>query len=386
MSEITSQVVLEPDLDSDVVRAWDDLAVARGRPYCAPGWMLSWNIAARGRSHVWIGVVREASEIIGVIPLSGHPLPMGRRARYELLGSGTSFRIEPLAMPGRQRAVAEAAGELLASLSPPLGLLSLRGIDPESGWTQALAAAYPGPRRARVIRRNRLHAPTMSVNGVADYESWLRAKSRNFRQQAAHGRRRFLDIGELRIASTASELTRAMEAFATLHRGRWGRRSGLARDYSSLSARLIAAGEQLGPTRIRASTALVDDEIIAVQIFLLAGDVAAYWNGGWRESFRSFRPGWTTLLAAIEDAINLGIDEIDLGPGAHPYKSRLATAAGTVVWDRVIPRSPRRLAPYLYVGAGQLREAARSRTRVRSRPPSVDSESRAGPAHGRPAG
>jgi CelD/BcsL family acetyltransferase involved in cellulose biosynthesis len=364
VSEVSWQVVSESDLDADVVSAWDRLAVARGRPYCAPVWMLSWDGEPGDGSSVRIGVVRDADRIIGIVPLIGRPLPLRRALRYELMGSGTSFRIEPLAASGTQEAVARATAELLASLNPPLALLSLRGIDAESGWSEAIAAAYPGRHGARVARSTRLPAPILRLDGVSDYEGWLRSKTRHFRKEAARSRRAFLRTGELRVASTPQELNLAMTAFGTLHLHRMrslGRRSSL--DHPSMPARLIAAGERLGPDRIRASTALVGGEIISVDLFVRAGGVTASWNGGWLESYRAFRPGWLTLLAGIEDAISLGTTEVDLGPGAYPYKYRLATRDSCLVLDRVIPRTLRSAPSYLQVIPERVREVARRRSR-----------------------
>lgn len=363
MRETSWEVVREADLDASVIAAWDELAVTRGRPYCAPAWMLSWGTEPEGRSHLRIGLVRERERVIGIIPLIGRPLPPGGGARYELLSSGTSYRIEPLAAPGKQEQVAAAGGELLGSLEPRVGVLSLHGIDPEAGWSEALAAVFPG-KGARLVRRAALHAPILSFDDAADYEAWLRTKTRHFRKRALSDKRRFLRTGELKIASTPAEMTRAIEAFVKLHLGRWrGRRRRSHLDHPSMPARLIAASERLGPTRLRASTAVVGDQLVAVDIFVLAGGVAAAWNGGWLESYAALRPGWLSLLSGIEDAIALGIAEVDLGPGAHPWKQRLATRDATVVSDRLLPRLPRSAATYAYLVPEQLREAARRRRR-----------------------
>jgi CelD/BcsL family acetyltransferase involved in cellulose biosynthesis len=360
VSEISWQLVDASDLDSEIITAWDGLAVARGRPYCAPAWMLSWGAGPGDGAAVRIGVVRQADRIIGVVPLIGRPLPLGGALRYELLGSGTSFRIEPLAALGKQQPVAQATGELLASLTPPLGLLSLHGIDAASGWGEAIAAAYPG-HGARLTRHGRLPAPILRLEGVTDYQDWLRSKTQHFRKRAVGDRRKFLRTGEVRVASTPEELARAMKAFVALHlrRMRSVGRSNL--DFPSMPARLMAAAKQLGPARIRAVTAVLDGEIVSVDIFVRAGEVAAAWNGGWAESYRAFRPGWLTLLAGIEDAIDLGVSEVDLGPGAHPYKARLATRDASLVSDRVIPRSFRSLPTYLQLIPEQVREATRRR-------------------------
>ena len=102
--------------------------------------------------------------------------------------------------------------------------------------------------------------------------------------------------------------------------------------------RLADAGERLGPDRLRAALAVVDGEVVAVDVFVRAGRVAAAWNGGWSEPHRSLRPGFLTLLAGIEDALESGVAEVDLGPGEHPWKERLATRDATVVTDRLMPR------------------------------------------------
>jgi CelD/BcsL family acetyltransferase involved in cellulose biosynthesis len=88
---------------------------------------------------------------------------------------------------------------------------------------------------------------------------------------------------------------------------------------------------------LRAAIALVGDEIVSVDLFVHAGAVAASWNGGWDAAHEALRPGWQTLSAGIEDAARRGIAEIDLGPGKHPWKRRLATRDGSVLTERVIP-------------------------------------------------
>lgn len=336
MSEIRWQVLTEPD--GETIDAWDRLAVELARPYCAPGWMLGWAGGACGEAEVRIGVVREDGRVIGVFPLAGRSRARGSGARYELLGSRIGYRIEPLAARGKREAVATAGAELLASLAPALGVLSLDGIDPEPGWCAALGGAFPGG--ARIERDATLYAPALELGAAATYEEWLHSRGRHFRKRAAADRRRFLRQGRLEIAATAAELERAVDAFVSLHLARWRGRGESNLDFPSMGARLRAAAARLGPDRLRASLALVGDEIVSVDLFVHAGGVAASWNGGWLDSHRGLRPGWQTLSGGIEDAIERGVPEIDLGPGAHPWKERLATRDGTVVTERLLPRSP----------------------------------------------
>ncbi len=184
VKEISWQVFTEAGLTSEILSGWDDLAIARGLPYCAPAWMLSWGAPFGDGPDIQVGVVREGGEIIGVIPLVYRPTRRGGVTGYELLGSGISFRIEPLCVAGRQSAVAKAVGEMLSALAPRAESLSLRGVDPDSGWSEAISKAYPGPRGAKIVDRQMISASTLQPSAAADYAGWLRTKSRNFRQEA----------------------------------------------------------------------------------------------------------------------------------------------------------------------------------------------------------
>jgi hypothetical protein len=299
--------------------------------------MLAWAEGTEGDGEVRIALARERDRIVGVLPLIGRGPQPGAGARYELLGSGIGYRIEPLAEPGARDAVAAAGGELLEGLDPALGVLALHGVDCGAGWGERLAGSYPGG--ARLERESRLHASVLEFGDAAGYGEWLQNKSRHFRKHAGRDRRRFQRVGELRIASTPAELERAVTAFPDLHLGRFADRGRSNLDYPRMAAQLKAAGERLGPDRLRAAMAIVDDEVISVDFFVRAGDTAASWNGGWRADHGDLRPGSVTLMAAIEDAIESGVRTIDLGPGAHPWKERFATRTAPVVSESVVPRA-----------------------------------------------
>src|SRR5207237_381865 len=81
---------------------------ASRRPYCAPAWMLAWwRHAAPRRAALRVILVRRGDELLGVAPFfvdRGY----GGLARYRFLAAGTSMRVEPLACPGAEGAVAGA--------------------------------------------------------------------------------------------------------------------------------------------------------------------------------------------------------------------------------------------------------------------------------------
>jgi CelD/BcsL family acetyltransferase involved in cellulose biosynthesis len=75
---------------------------------------------------------------------------------------------------------------------------------------------------------------------------------------------------------------------------------------------------------------------VAVQLFLVADGEVAYWNGGFDPAWGRLRPGFETIVRAIEHAFAEGDRRVDLGSGPSAYKLRLANgddpiAAATVL-------------------------------------------------------
>lgn len=76
--------------------AWDSLAVERGQPFCAPGWMLSWWKEARtGDARLRVVLVFEGSELVAVGPFFAQ-VAFGL-VELRLLAAGFSHRIGVLA-------------------------------------------------------------------------------------------------------------------------------------------------------------------------------------------------------------------------------------------------------------------------------------------------
>jgi CelD/BcsL family acetyltransferase involved in cellulose biosynthesis len=57
---------------------WDALAVARGRPFCSPAWMLAWwRHAAPPSALLRIAAVRQNGRLVGVAPFFAREEGMG---------------------------------------------------------------------------------------------------------------------------------------------------------------------------------------------------------------------------------------------------------------------------------------------------------------------
>jgi CelD/BcsL family acetyltransferase involved in cellulose biosynthesis len=334
---VTEAEGLDPHLDD-----WSALAVAAGRPFCLPGWMLAWwRHAGPPRAELRTVLVHDGSALVGVAPYFADPGPAGR-TDYRLLASGTSQPIGPLAAAGRAREVAEAVAVALASARPGASLVTFEGVEAGSPWPAAIRRAWPGPLRPHRYRASRLPTPVLDLAG-AGFEAWLAGKSQNFRQQMRRARRRAAERGTIALATEPQEVERAAAAFADLHHARWRERGGSNLDPATARALLADAGRALTPEHLRLWTVEVDGELASVQVFAAAGGEVVYWNGGWAEQHAALKPALVGILAAVEDAFARGERRIDFGAGEHPYKLRFAGAGEdeAVVWTGLFPLGPR---------------------------------------------
>ena len=98
--------------------AWDRLARARRRPFCAPAWMLAWwRHGARPDCRLRTVVVHQGRELLGVAPFFVERAYRGL-ARYRILAAPWCHGAEPVAVPGREREVGALFARRLAGADP----------------------------------------------------------------------------------------------------------------------------------------------------------------------------------------------------------------------------------------------------------------------------
>lgn len=318
VSLIETPAALDPHL-----RAWDALAVATGRPYCAPAWMMSWwrRAAPRG-ALLRVCLMSEGDDLVAVAPLFASRTAIGWV--YRPLASGVSPRVEPVALPGREQEAAEAFARTLAGAEPQPAALVFEETSPNSPWPELLRRSWPG-RRPRVIHEGWVVSPTIRLEGRSfdDFMSSLQAKRRG---KLRRDRRQLEEQGaQYRLVETPEELSRGLAEFARLHYDRWDPRGGSGALNPRVERMLEdVAAELLDGRRFRLFTIDIGDRAISAQIFIAAGGAVRYWLGGFDPEWSRFGPGNQAIVAAIEDAIARGEEVLDLGPGEQEYKRRIA--------------------------------------------------------------
>lgn len=356
---------------------WDDLAVRSGRPYCAPAWMLSWWRNARPKdSSLAVVAVFDGDELTGLAPFSIDVTHRGAR-RCRVLASGVSTRVEPLALPGTEAAVAPVVvGALVSSAAPDF--VSFEGVPATSPWPELFLRAWPAGRPGPWLQREMTMPAPVLVVGEGSFDEWLAGRGRNFRQRMRRLRRRLEREGAtFRVARDPAEVERGLAAFFGLHHARWGGRGGSGVLSRPVEEMVVDAARRLVPAgRLRVWSIDVDGRTISAQVFVAAGGVVSYWLGGFDEAWAREAPGIQGVLAAVEDAWERGDRCVDLGAGGHDYKYLFTDEDEELRWSLLVPRlkSPHRrlgLVPWYLARAtlGNLPAARRGALARRSRTP-----------------
>ena len=326
---------------------WDALAVAEGRPFCAPGWLLPWlRHAAPPDAALRAIVVEDDGRLAGVAPFIAVRGP-GGVTTYRLLGAGASHRVEPVAANGRGPEVAALVAEALAKASPAPGVVTFDALPSGSHWPGLVRDAWARRRPWLGVEREE-PAPTLNLEGRT-YEDVLAGKSAHFRKRVRQASRRIEEQGgRFALAEGIDSAATALSAFVALHEARWRARGGSGVVAGGVATMLADVARELpAPARLQVWTLEAKEGPVAAEVLLAAGGEVASWLGGFDERWAAVQPSIQLLLAAVERACREGDRRLDLGPGAQPFKYRLADGDELLRWSLLVPRGPgyaRRLA------------------------------------------
>lgn len=338
-------VIEDPESLQDHIATWDALAVAAGRPFCAPAWMLSWWHDARtGDARLRVVLVFQQERLVGVGPFFAQVGALGL-VEMRLLGAGFCHRIGPLAVAGREPHVAAELALALAKMRPSPASVVFEGVDAKDRWPELIAAAWPR-HRPRLRTDLTMDAPVIELDGA--YDDWLARRDRHFRKEA---RRTWNRLGEEGVHGRIADDEQAIDALLQLHHERWEDRGGSNVGEEARRVIIRAAKYLRGERRLTIALLEAPEGSVAAELVLCAGDTAAFWGGGFDPRWARNAPGTQAMLFALRTLTEQGTRLADLGGGDQEYKRRLADANRPLAWRTLFPRGPRymliraRLAP-----------------------------------------
>jgi CelD/BcsL family acetyltransferase involved in cellulose biosynthesis len=338
---LSARIVTDPADLTPLEAGWALLAADAGLPLAGPLWSRAyWHGVEAGSVGLRTVAVHDGEQLVAVAPFFAQ---FGRLGfiEYRLLGAGVGHRLGVLCRPGREEDVAAAVASVLATTAPTAHTIVWEGIDAADPWPERLGRHLRAP--AGVMQRVDQHMPApIAVLPEGDFEDWLATRSANARSELRRTLRRFeREGGTLRLA-TPETATTDLDAFVRLHEARWADRGGshaLGPERVRMLRRLVLEGSESGIVRLWMAD--LGERPIGAGLFVQAGQVLSYWNGGMDPAHERLRPGQLTIIAALRDALARGERRIDFGGGEARYKRRFSDEDHPLVWRTTLLRGVR---------------------------------------------
>jgi len=294
-------------------------------PFMSFEWVRTWvkHYVADGR--LYIVVVSDGDEVVGIMPLVRTRCRVGPWSRTVLETAGSESRnIVALVAPGAAGAV---AGDIAAHLAvDPLArgaALRLALVPSVTPFLSALVDALTRSQPQVVVgRRTVSFAPYIPM--PASFEDFERSLGRRRRKVLGRAQRRLDRLhSDVRIrTASGDEAPRAMEELFRLHEARWADAGirGLFHDKRNRDFHLeiVLECDRLG--WLEQSEMLLGGAIVSSHFAVVVDDVAYLLRSGRDISYAAYDIGHLHDYALFRKWTADGVHEVDLLRGAEPYK------------------------------------------------------------------
>jgi CelD/BcsL family acetyltransferase involved in cellulose biosynthesis len=317
MTDTVSPPVVEPLTDArGNRRRWTELAGASGNIFSTWEWAQTWVRHFGSGQEIDPIYLRDPDGATKTVL----PLLHERRAHLRVtrfLGHGVGDELAPVCAPGDR----ETAIKALAAVAAERSDLLLAERLPSSWPREHLGS--------RVLKEEA--SPVICLEEEGDWDSYLAARSANFRQQV---RRRARDLQRLgvsfRLADDPARLNDDFGRLIALHRQRWGGRSHAFAGHREAFHREFAA-VALRRGWLRLWIAEAEGATVAAWYGFRFGGIESFYQAGRDPNWDRARLGAGLLEHSIREAFADGMREYRLLRGDETYKRRYASRSQSVV-------------------------------------------------------
>ncbi len=320
-------------------------------------WLFTWwETFGEDRELLLLTARDPQGRLLGVAPLLRRTIrPRGVPIRrIELLATGEAEVDEILSeyldfviVRGREREITTAFWDHLAALTD-WDELCLASVPADSALVPALHDTIK--RTGAPIDVTALARPDGVIVGLApDASSFVAAQGKRMREDLRRHRRLLEQHGTvtLRRAETTEDLQAMFPELVRLHQALWRSRGKpgcfaserFARFHQQVSARMLARG------LLHLHTVTVGDRVVAARYGFHLGDRLYEYQSGNDPTFDpKVSLGMQAAQLCMEDAIDRGFVDYDLGEGPRPYKLRWNHVLRPTLNVWITRRNPRTLA------------------------------------------
>ncbi len=313
-------VVCDPALLGPLEDDWRRLAEAAGNPYLTPEWHSACR-AREGARPVVVAVRSDDGALRGVLPLIRTGSGPFRRLRFPGDGLGDTYTM--LVAPGDAAAeVGRLAGRALAASGVGWDAIALYYVDAGAPW---LAGFLDGLGGAVALRRGEVVRPWVDLS-AGDWAEYLATLKRKDRKETRRLERRALEAGaSYRTLEEPGEVEDGMATLFRLHDMRWEDRGGSSlagEEPRTVLSAFAAAAAARGWLRLWLLE--IDGDRAAAELAWRIGERQLHYQSGFHPDRAALGVGIVLFAHALEDAMEAGVAEADLGMGESDYKRRYA--------------------------------------------------------------
>ncbi len=296
-------------------QAWSELAEASGNPFATWEWATTWWLHfGAGRRLRLLGGRRPDGSLAAIFPLyeaAHRPLRVLR-----LLGHGPADELGPVCAPGDRPAAAAGLRRALAGDLVPYDVLLADRLAAGEPWGEAVGGA--------VLRRQ--SSPVIALE-VSDWETFLRERSRNFREQVRRRERRLARAHALRFRLTEApaDLPADLATLFRLHDARWGSGDSGALRGARRAFHRDWAAVALARGWLRLWLLELDGQAVAAWYGLRYAGSEWYYQAGRDPAWERASVGSVLLAHTVRAALEDGARSYRLLRGEEGYKARWAT-------------------------------------------------------------
>lgn len=319
-------------------------------------WLCQWWQTYGADLDLWTLTVRDAGELVGILPLMLVRSAAGVR-RLTLMGTGeiTPNHLNIIAEPEKYIPVAEA---LTAYLGKTLAwdVLEFDKLVAESPLIDMLGNHL---RTKGLIVQSKVSAECSCIRLPETYELYLKTRSHNMRRRIHKARQHLVrdyPTAAFKRVETPEELEKAMAALIRLHQIRWQKR-GYPGSFSNddfIGFHKAVALSALQQGHLRSCYLEVDDEIIAVKYAFVIADTVQGYLSSFDDRWADYSLGTVLTSYQIESSIESGLQLYDFLEGGESYKSEWAVESqDNVLLQAFTPNLRGRLTYFTTVFAGK---------------------------------
>lgn len=313
---------------------WDAMVIEQGRPRSAPAWVGAWySCVMPSNSRIRVISAWEGPTLLAVLPLSVRRNRLGL-IRYEQAGVGTLTKIEPIIREGSERRAISVVARAVPSLRPLPDIVHFECVGAEyRQLMDEIVACWPGPEPETHAKYSEAPFIDFRDEGMS---GWIGRRSPRFHRELLRKDRRLAEADAkgsvyTDAADIVPRLQRIARQYAAVKEARGG--DGIQFDGSVLAMIECALRDVGGRNRVALAVREgPNEELIAFDLALGAGEVVTGWVCGYDQAWRRFSPGSLTHYVQIANAAEASRCRIfDMGPGSEGYKDKWSDGASDLL-------------------------------------------------------